>query len=254
MTCTEDRFLSDVSRHELTIIRDDGLYRHIRLKRPGSSVYWFDVVTWPGFLCICGDAGDYLFSRSPDMFKFFRRETCDRGRLPISPDYWSGKLVAPRGGRSEGGDAVWVWDHGQFEDCVKADMEAYIEHNMAGFEDDAQRLRDEVKDEILNCDDNEFDCLHAVNSFSFQYDEDRKRYCDILKRMVPHPREFRFEDFYEHNCHTYAFRFLWICYAVVYAIQQYDHRKARPWYRIAIDECRKRSPVWKRRALKEQTV
>ena len=32
--CTEDRFLKDVYLHQMNIIRDDGLYRHLPIKRP----------------------------------------------------------------------------------------------------------------------------------------------------------------------------------------------------------------------------
>ncbi len=31
------RFPVDIKDHKLTILKDDGIYRHIRLKKPGSS-------------------------------------------------------------------------------------------------------------------------------------------------------------------------------------------------------------------------
>ena len=75
--CTEQRFLDDVKNHQISIIKDDGLHRFIRFKRPDSTSYWFDLITWPEFLCISGDCGTYVFSRTEDMFKFFRMNDND---------------------------------------------------------------------------------------------------------------------------------------------------------------------------------
>lgn len=46
--CTEQDFLKDVREHEMIVIRDDGVNRHIRFKRPQEGAYWFDIITWPG--------------------------------------------------------------------------------------------------------------------------------------------------------------------------------------------------------------
>lgn len=76
------------SKHRLTILRDDGLYRHWRCQAPGTYVYGFDVITWPGHLCVAGDIGAWVFSRIEDMVEFFEG---DNGRVNLS--YWSEKLV-----------------------------------------------------------------------------------------------------------------------------------------------------------------
>ena len=44
----EERFLNDVSEHQITVIRDQDTDRHIRFRRPGTSCYGFDLITWPG--------------------------------------------------------------------------------------------------------------------------------------------------------------------------------------------------------------
>ena len=41
-------FAEDVAEHELTVRRDDGLYRHLRFQKPGTWIYGFDLITWPG--------------------------------------------------------------------------------------------------------------------------------------------------------------------------------------------------------------
>lgn len=82
-------FLKTVENHELTILHDEGIYRHIRFGKPGSSVMSCHIVTFPGKLVVAGDMGDYVFSRLQDMFDFFLNEP---GK--ISPDYWGEKCVA----------------------------------------------------------------------------------------------------------------------------------------------------------------
>lgn len=75
----KDRFLRDIQEHELTVIRDDGVYRHLRFQKPGTSVMYFDLITWPGHLCFTGDMGSYLFSRVRDM--------CDVRFTPTSDNH-----------------------------------------------------------------------------------------------------------------------------------------------------------------------
>ena len=55
--CSRERFAKDTATHAMTILRDDGLYRHLRFKRPNTSSYYFDIITWPGYLAITGDMG-----------------------------------------------------------------------------------------------------------------------------------------------------------------------------------------------------
>ena len=103
-----ERFARDTAEHALTVLHDDGVYRHLRLQKPGTSVYFYDLTTWPGYLAISGDAGHYLFARLYDMFEFFAEqpggESVDaapasrkhvvEGR--INPGYWAEKLRGPR--------------------------------------------------------------------------------------------------------------------------------------------------------------
>lgn len=85
-----ERFARDTAHHQLTVLHDDGLYRHLRAQKPGSSTFWFEIATWPGSLAIRGDYGDsYVFSRTDDMFGFFRR---NGNTLGINPGYWAEKL------------------------------------------------------------------------------------------------------------------------------------------------------------------
>lgn len=79
-------FEDDTKDHKMEVVRDDGLYRHLKF-RGKDGICWFDLVTWPHVLTIHGDCGTFVFTRIEDMFQFFRGPT-------INPSYWSEKVVA----------------------------------------------------------------------------------------------------------------------------------------------------------------
>jgi len=64
----QDRFLNDIANHSMSIVRDDGVYRHLVFSNNGSSVFRFELITWPGYLAYTGDMGAFVFSRLNDMF------------------------------------------------------------------------------------------------------------------------------------------------------------------------------------------
>lgn len=93
----EKSFLRDVKDHVMEIRQDDGLYRSIRFQKPGRWTYGFDITTWPGYLCISGDMGCFVFARLPDMFEFFRGQKPHiKGdkTLGINLGYWAEKVQA----------------------------------------------------------------------------------------------------------------------------------------------------------------
>lgn len=91
-----EQLLGETTEHELNILHSDDLYRHLRFQRPGTSIWHWDLITWPGSLAICGDVGQgYIFTRERDMLTFF-----DYGQPDghINAGYWAEKLN--RGSRS----------------------------------------------------------------------------------------------------------------------------------------------------------
>ena len=149
--CTQAHFLQRVAEHQLEILRDDGLYRHLRCRKPGTGIDGFDLVTWPGFLCYCGDMGDYLFQRCDDMLAFFRRG--DRG---INPIYWSKKVVA------QGRDGVREYAPDRFRRVVR---EILDEQNAS------PELRQAVEDDVLSM----VFCCYALAWAVQRYDEQKAR-------------------------------------------------------------------------------
>ncbi|WP_425641450.1 hypothetical protein ACPUEK_16065 [Marinomonas gallaica] len=189
-----DNFSKDTVNHELTILKDDGLYRHMRFGEKGSSIYAINITTWPGYLAVTGDMGDYVFTRTPDMFEFFRGKDINTG-------YWGEKLVAePRG--SEYGKK-WSADEFRSEVC------RFIENNLDPLDD----LEDEAEI-ILN---KEIRIAIAMDIEHIEYKEEAD---EFISRFNKH--DFQFDCFYEYDCTEYTHQYLWVCYAIVDVIKRYD--------------------------------
>lgn len=205
--CTEERALKDFASHQMTIIQDDGVHRHIRFKRHKSSAYWFDLLTWPGTLCIDGDMGTYVFRRLEDMFEFFRtdreyalRKGCT---LTINPGYWGEKLQSiPRHG-----EGFTEFDADRFRDVVREYFDAWVEDDEPS-EEAKEEVWEELNELVLSqADDGEVRAMDAA--FGYENKE----------------HEFEMIDFWDHNFKRYTFHFIWCCYAIAWGIQQYDTSK-----------------------------
>jgi hypothetical protein len=93
-------FMTCVNKdHKIHIEKDEDVYRYVRFMycdgRNESN--WFDLTTWPGYLCTSGGHGTYVFSYEQDMFNFFRigrsvLNFIERNSLDILPGYWREKL------------------------------------------------------------------------------------------------------------------------------------------------------------------
>lgn len=185
----------------MDIKRDDGLYRNIRFEKPNTCNLYFDITTWPGFLCISGDMGCYVFSRIPDMFEFFRgQKPYIRGdkTLGINLGYWHEKVQAEC--RTDGCEE---FSPEEFKKTVNRVIYS------GGW---PKPVRDEVRDSVLSCaHDGEFAAKDAAYRFSVS--RNGKRY--------------DFQDFWEYgDCKRYTYRFVWACYAIAWSVQQYDSRNA----------------------------
>ena len=198
------RFESDVQNHTLAVLRDDGLYRHLRCSA-GSYVYQFDVVTWPGYLCYSGDMGCFVFTRLPDMFTFFR----GRREAMIDRSYLAEKCVA-----SDKHDGIREYSEGLFQQAIESDFDSFVENNDLAPEQ-ASDLWQLIEDEVLSSGDNRHDATGAAMNFRWAPDH----IADARGQEV-------FPDFWEHRLEDYTPRFWWCCYAIPWAIEQYDARSA----------------------------
>ena len=183
----EARFKRDTAQHQMVVLHDDGLYRHLRFtsRTSGYGAYWFDLITWPGCLTIRGDVGDgYTFARLRDMFEFFRSKG-------INPQYWAEKLDGTR-------DSAMEYSEASFRQIVGELFVAAVRDG------DAPRgLGKAVREEIL----------------------DRELYYEDEARKLLDSFEYEGWDFgetWEFSFRDYEWSFLWACHAIVWGIRRYD--------------------------------
>lgn len=212
--CTEARFLKDVAEHEMIILRDDGMYRHIRFKRPGTSCMHFDLITWPGYLCYTGDMGTYAFWRLPDMFEFFRtdrehfRPRPGREHFAINPSYWGQKLEA-----TDRCDGYKRFSEERFNRAVIGDLVAWLRgHRDETTKDERRELWEAVMSEVIEADGDSGGYRKQCAAHDFHH-------------QIRHNLPFCFQDFWEHSVDDYSHRFMWCCYALAWGIQKYDESK-----------------------------
>jgi hypothetical protein len=240
-----ERFEVDTAKHELTILHDDGLYRHLMFKQPGTSYCWFELITAPWSLTFRGDGQSFVFSREKDMFGFFRSNP-DRLTMRISPDYWAEKLTSSR-------DAAKAYSREQFDQSV-ADHLAEAEEEWPGVTAAWKSETDESSDYDL---DYEEVARQALSDFeygaktkvecscrqSLEIDADDITPSDWLQKHAGHARTkrridgFRFTDTWEWNLADFDWWYLWACHAIVAGIAQYDKAKAeaaRPIETVAV--------------------
>lgn len=209
--CTQERFLRDVAEHQIKVIRDDGVNRHIRFQQPGTSCYHFDLITWPGSLCYTGDMGTFVFRRTHDMFEFFGangRYGKNPETLYINPGYWDEKIIANNihGGHKE-------FDEDKFRKRINNFRVNWMRQlKEAGSTKEARReLWEAVEDEVLDTiNDGKDRAQIAAYDFHHKLDGD----------------EFYFQDLFEYNFTRHTFGFIWCCYALAWGIKQYNLHKS----------------------------
>ncbi|TKB53282.1 hypothetical protein [Ferrimonas aestuarii] len=188
MNPTKESFLKDVTNHQLTVLLNNGVYRHIRLMEPGCSNMYFDIVTYPGYLVFCGDMGSYVFTRVQDMFTFFR------GDEP-NPRYWSEKLEAvdsSSSGKRSGDckDFEWeVFERDLLELCDSLEQKAWLSEELSG------------------ADQDEYGAVEFLRNF----DDDNEVNLSLTDDWGCIP-----------DGKVWSYRFLWACFAIPWAIEQFD--------------------------------
>lgn len=201
---TEESFLKDVANHSMTVLLDNGVYRHLSFSNNGSFNQKFDIVTYPGFLVYSGDMGCFVFSRVNDMFSFFRNDK-DRKELQINPSYWGEKLQSvDRDGYHPG---YKEYSPEKFKELVEEKVKEWIkEYKITG--DVLDELYATVKEEVLNySDDGEYTAHESLREYCFHFDD---------------KHELEFSDTWEWDLKDYTYRYLWCLYALVWGIQKYD--------------------------------
>lgn len=212
---TESLFLHDVRSHVLEVIRDDGVHRHLRFRRPETTGMHFDLITWPGYLCYTGDMGTYVFRRLDDMFEFFRTDADSSWlkrnglMLGINPGYWAEKLEA-----QDRVDGLHVFSEKKFSRAV-------IDHLVSWMRDNRDRTTKEERRVLWSAVINEVVDAHGDSN---GYRKQAAAH-DFYHKVNETVGRFEFSDFCERTFTEYSYRFMWCCYALAWSIGVYDASK-----------------------------
>jgi len=188
----DSEFLKAVEDHEMSVVWNEGNFRHLTFARLGTSIYAFQLTTWPGYLAITGDMGSYVFCRAADMFKFFRGFG---DTLPLG--YFAEKCVAED-------TACGIRRYSPtLARKVLADMlEDYK---------DLPGISEELQLEVMwTADEGEHYFREAVRNFNFG----SKSTGDVIGL-----------DLTESDLREFTPQFQWCCQAIVWGIGQYDRCK-----------------------------
>jgi hypothetical protein len=187
-----DQFLTDVLGHEMTVLKDDGLYRHLLVKNPHGSEYWYEITTTPRILTIHGDMGTYTFSAygREDMFVFFRNKPGY-----VNEQYWAEKLVAS-------GNEPLQYSSDNFSETIIGELRENMEWKGEKLSYDKAKT---ILEPVLTFAYSEVDAREALDDFKY--------------------KSFSFSDTWEYDFRDYRHNYLWCLHAIVWAIHKYDEAK-----------------------------
>jgi len=140
----EGNFSKDIAEHEMKVLKDEGVYRHLVFRRPNTRTMSFEIITWPGHLVYTGDMGCYVFSRVTDMLEFFRGERSN-------PGYWSEKVLA-----QDVPSGVWEFS--------AAKARAWVQERM---EDGNADVYTRAEAEELNYDDGDVELRRSIDAIGW---------------------------------------------------------------------------------------
>lgn len=227
------RFARDTAGHRMTVLHDQGLYRHLVFSDPTHGFYWFELITTPQQLVFSGDGNSYVFRRTEDMFQFFRSGIWRDGSLNINPGYWSEKLTSGR-------EAATSYSEELFEKEVAKTL-ADVEGDYPGI---AAAWAEHVESEFNT--EYEEDALRALSEFRFgeaclakcfacNWEFEGDTYSGTSAKARGHRRAagdkhtapvrdlaFTFSDMGEMDLQDFEWWFLWACQAIVWGIARYD--------------------------------
>jgi hypothetical protein len=206
------RFKAETRNHELTVLKDEGMYRHLVFTDPKGSFYRFDLVTWPNNLFVRGDGISFGFSIHPtvDLFRLFR----ESNHGDINPGYWQEKVTAGRGDVKDWSEEkfrTWVMEEAVGAEACYPGAVAAVGQQILHSEDHSLEYRGTAE--------------YAVASFSH----------GDFRLRIPDTWEQSFDDF--------SWEYLFACRAIVWGIRQYDATVCGSHCPEHLDHYCRRSPV-----------
>jgi hypothetical protein len=174
----------------MTVQLDQGIHRHLRFAKPGTNNMYFNLNTWPGFISITGDMGDYVFQRTNDMFEFMRDSNM-QGK--INQQYWAEKVVA------ESTQSPRM----QFSNRKFREATIHASEDWETTLKEAPALQAELENDVYTIG---FSNEHEAYEFIQDYITNDGRH---------------FEDF-DYSLKEYGYHYTWCLRAIVWGIKQYD--------------------------------
>jgi hypothetical protein len=209
-----DRFMKDVAQHIMEPLHDDGVYRHLRFRKPGTMCMHFDLITWPGYLCYTGDMGTFVFTRVYDMLDFFRTKRRADGSFSIDHRYWAEKCEG-----QDKCDGLREFDPDAFKrEITKQRRGLFVSYAKYMDADMRRDFWGELEDVKNSANGGEHAAYAVVQDWSFEINKPSR---------WSHGNEYIHIDTDDFpSCKQYTMRFLWCCQALAWAIEKYDAAKA----------------------------
>lgn len=190
--------------HQMTVLHEDGVYRHLRFQTPGNgSSYGYDLITWPYNLTIRG-GWTFTFSidATEDMLELFRR-TAFPGE--INPGYWQEKVTAGR-------DQIESFS----EELLKKEIEDTVKQWEQDCPTSAAALREAVQEHFFG----------EWSEYNLEYREEAHRalydFSFTPEGVKPGDWALCFDGWSEWRLTDYSHGFLWSCHAIRHGVSLYE--------------------------------
>lgn len=227
------RFAADTRGHEMVVLRNDGLYRHLIFREPAHGFYWFELITTPGQLVFSGDGNSYVFRRTEDMFQFFRSGIWRDGTHHINPGYWSEKLTSGREAATSYSEKLFAEEVAETLTAVEDDYPgvaaAWAEHVESEFnceyEEEARRALSEFRfgeAHLAKCRECTWEFEDESCTATAAKARDHLKQAGDKHSAPVRDLTFEFSDMDEVQFQDFDWWFLWACHAILAGIARHD--------------------------------
>ena len=194
-------FPKDTEGYVLTVLHEDGEYRHLRFGRPGERWGSTDIHTWPGGLTTAGDMADgWMFNRGLGFF-------ASRPNL----GYWQEKLT-----RTGWAASKEFGEHALRAELISAASDLDVPEQLR---DDFDAAVAELIEDILSDNADTTAALERIRNFLFECEDEDGADLDVC-----------FLDPYELDVEDYTYPFVWACHVLSTAarwLREGDERVVR---------------------------
>ncbi|TGB11594.1 hypothetical protein [Streptomyces sp. MZ04] len=235
-----ERFARDTAKHEMTVKREDGLYRHLRFETPAPGrIGPFELITWPYNLVVkAGWTFHFDIDAIEDMFDLFRR-TALTGQ--INPGYWSEEVRAGRDEikgfepdlfKGEVASTLAQWMRDDLDDrLVKhAQQLGYTLAEVGAMPDIRRELARQIRPQWRNANRQLREAVEGhffsdMADYNIEYESEAHRALfdfSYLPEGDESGQPYYFSDWHEWRMKDYTPGFLHSCFAIRHGIDMYD--------------------------------